>query len=307
MISVDELNPVFGKPTHSNDGSGPNEGVSWKRFMEYVFSAFRERREPFLDRKSDDPGEPDDEDDDGDKKSLPKPGSSDEEKSLKAFETLFDLMLRDGNSAKHALTAFELTRYVCDRLSPPAAQIKVWLESLIDAICYAECPAEHRSAVAAGILSLLGAGPVDKSSLRKNRARLLRIGVDITGPAPLEEEACGFLVVITPGTTFADLWSQLGGVRTFAEQIGDYLLAYRQNTPVVGNLDFEKEAPDEWPILRAALGPGSARNRILITPKTMTSCPKCHIGLPRIEVNKLLQIHVATAKNCCNRVIVCGE
>jgi hypothetical protein len=305
MIRVDELNPVFGKPTQNNGGSGTGEGLSWRRFMEYVLSAFRERRGPF-DPKLEDSDEPDDEPDDkGGKKPPPPPplGGSDDEKPLKEFEKLLEMMLCSGN----AITAFELTRYVCDRLRPPAVKIRGWLESLVDGICHADCPAENQAAVAAAILSLLGAGSVDKPSLRKTRSRLLRIGVDLTGLAPLEEEAFGFLDVIAPEATFAELWSQLGAVRTFAEQIGDYLLAYQENTPIDSNLDFETATPDEWPILHAALGPGPARNRILITQKALASCPKCHIGLPKIEANKLQQFHVATARNCCSRVIVCGE
>ena len=93
--------------------------------MDHVLAAFRERREPFAGRDEDRPTEDDEEDNDrtaGDDAPAVDPA---EEQSLKNFELLFELLLNAENEAKHAITAYELTRYVCERLRPEPDRIRM--------------------------------------------------------------------------------------------------------------------------------------------------------------------------------------
>ena len=82
-------------------GSASEEG-SWRRFMELVFSAFRERRGPFggLDnRKGDDE---DDDDVDRPQDARPDPGIP---RALENFKKLFDYLLKPQVGERHALLA----------------------------------------------------------------------------------------------------------------------------------------------------------------------------------------------------------
>jgi hypothetical protein len=40
---------------------------------------------------------------------------------------------------------------------------------------------------------------------------------------------------------------------------------------------------------------------------TTEACPRCHITLPRGEIQKLQSTGIATAKNCCHRIVVVKE
>jgi hypothetical protein len=46
-IAVAELDPAYAIPVASHLAVHASEGAGWRRFMEHVFAAFRERREPF--------------------------------------------------------------------------------------------------------------------------------------------------------------------------------------------------------------------------------------------------------------------
>ena len=96
-------------------------------------------------------------------------------------------------------------------------------------------------------------------------------------------------------------------MRTFREQTKAYLTALERKTPSTEYVDLEQAAPTEWPILRAAFESNSARSRILVAQEGTSACPRCHRALPKIEIFKLHTVHIATATNCCGRVIVCGD
>jgi hypothetical protein len=304
-ISVAELDPAYAIPVASHFAVHTSEGAGWRRFMEHVFAAFRERREPFGGTPSGRLRE-DDEDELG---NIEEPAQLDPEvgRSLEVFEQLLALMLRTENASRHAFTAFDLTHYVSDRLQPDAATIVVWLERLIETLSHIPCPAERREEVVAGILTVLGAAPRGGASLRKARTRLIRIGADLRGNAPPQTAARGFQSALPPSVAFEDLWTEVQGVRTFREQTKAYLTALERKTPSTEYVDLEQAAPTEWPILRAAFESNSARSRILVAQEGTSACPRCHRALPKIEIFKLHTVHIATATNCCGRVIVCGD
>jgi hypothetical protein len=55
------------------------------------------------------------------------------ERSLETFTKFFELLLSTRNAPRHALIAFDLTQYVCERLQPDFGTVKHWLERLLTA------------------------------------------------------------------------------------------------------------------------------------------------------------------------------
>ena len=47
-----------------------------------------------------------------------------------------------------------------------------------------------------------------------------------------------------------------------------------------------------------------SRNRIVELSHWQESCPRCHISLPTSEIFKLQSLCIATAKNCCRRILI---
>ena len=302
-VSVAELNSSFAVRSGSGIGSEPSEGASWRRFMENVFSAFREKRGPFgrtgTGRKGDD------DDDDGDDEGGSDSGETDPEvlRSLETFGKLFELLLSSGNITRHALLAFDLTQYICERLQPDFEIARIWLERLVDTLANGLVPAERREEVAAAILALLACGhPI--VGARNARARLLRLGYTVSGDAPQQERAHGFQSVLIQTVGWAEIWEEIQAVRTFHEQVQSYLLALKTGQRSQDYDDLRAAAPEEWPVLQAALDSPASHNGILIFDKWVDSCPLHHMTFPLNEISKLRTIGIATAKYCCSRVLI---
>jgi hypothetical protein len=304
-IPVAELDPIFAMSVPTSGGLKSSEDIAWKRFMEHVFAAFRERRDAFASGHEgvleDDDEKGDGEEEDGEIVMVVDPAAA---HALKIFETLFELMLSEENESKHAVTAYELMRYVCDRLKPDPSKVRKWLARVADAFTRVECPPESRENIAAVFLSLLGTGPQDNASLRKARSRLLRIGIQMSGPAPSLTHAHSFQDIMLPGLTFDHLWPAVQNIRTFSEQVKEYLGALHRNAPSTGYPDFEREAREEWPTLRDAIVSENARKRLRVIKQQSDACPKCHMILAIFERNKLRSVHVATCRSC-GRIIIC--
>ena len=82
------------------------------------------------------------------------------ERSLVAFEKLFELMLKPGaGGAARGSWLFISGITSAERLQPDAAQATRWIEKLIPALLKAGVPTERRSDVAAAVLALLTASP----------------------------------------------------------------------------------------------------------------------------------------------------
>src|SRR5206468_10249406 len=102
-----------------------------------------------------------------------------------------DLLTKDDASSRNAITAFDLTQYVCGRLAPEAAQAKEWLERLVTVLLKAGVPPERRDDVAAAVLTVLGISP-DATSCRWARGCLLRLGIDLTAEPPPADGVRGY-------------------------------------------------------------------------------------------------------------------
>lgn len=290
--------------------SGPSlEGRAhgnWVRFMEHIFWAFRQKREPLTTRMNSG-ARTEKEEEEGDE---PGPDSSSDadaaaaiEKSLAVFERLFDLLVSDEPSARNAMVAFDLTHYICGRLQPDVGHVKNWLNRLIPALLKTGVPTDRRDDVAATILLLAGVS-AEVNGYRWARHCLLRMDIDFSVGIPPMDGVSGFSGVLPQRATAAVSWSSVQQIRTFSEQVRAYLLALKDGKPSSEYCELAKEAVEEWPVLEDALTSAPARTRILELNRFQESCPCCHISLPTSEAFKLKSLCVATAKNCCRRVIV---
>jgi hypothetical protein len=275
---------------------------NWSRFMNHVFMAFREKRGPFATTNTADKGE-----EEGGEDVEAEPDSSADdpaiERSLSVFDQLFDLLLSSEGTSRNAMVAFDLTQYVCERLRPEVRRVKAWLERLINALLRASVPAERRDDVAAAIL-LLSAMGQEQSGYRWARNCLLRMNIDFSGNIPSTKGVQGFQSILSQNVALDELWTRLQAIRTYPEQVRAYLNALKNYKPATGYGDLAKEAREEWPTLEDAFTSESSRKRILELAHWRESCPHCHISLPTSEVFKLQSFCIATAKNCCRRIII---
>jgi hypothetical protein len=174
MIPVAELNSSYAVPTPGSIGCEIGDGTNWKRFMDHVFAAFREKRGPFDPTRSD-RKEEDEDDDDIDGASDSEPVDPAIERSLETFDKLFELLLSDRNAPRHALLAFDLTQYICERLQPDLAIAKAWLERLVTVLARGTPPAERRQDIAAAILVLAACGSAPNSVRNTSPIGLFRL------------------------------------------------------------------------------------------------------------------------------------
>ena len=224
-------------------------------------------------------------------------------RSLNFFKKLFDLLTKDGAPTNNMLTAFDLTQYVCDRLRPEPAQVKGWLEKLILVLVSSGVPLERHDDIAAAVLVALGVAP-DVGRCRWARSCLLRLGVDFANEPPAADGVRGYQAVLLQQATFAEPWARLAALRTFPEQVASYRQALEEGTPSDGYPDLPREVQEEWPVLEAAFTSPQARRGIVFTSSSHEVCPRCHIKLPSGEIYKIQSRGIATAKNCCRRIVI---
>ena len=274
---------------------------NWSRFIEHILAAFRDPRGPLEDK---DTGRAID-DDDEPRNDSTEPQGEDPAivRSLNFFTKLFDLLTKDGAPVRNMLTAFDLTQYVCDRLRPELAQVKRWLEQLIRVLVNSSVPLERRDDIAAAVLVVLSVEP-DVGRCRWARSHLLRLGVDFANEPPTADGVRGYKAVLLTQVSFTELWARLAALRTFPEQVASYRQALEEGTPSDGYPDLPREVHEEWPLLAAALTSPQARRRIVFTSGSHEVCPCCYIKLPTVEIQKLRSCGIATAKNCCRRIVI---
>jgi hypothetical protein len=270
--------------------------------MNHVFMAFRQKRGPFAGTETGEKGE----DEGGEDAEAGSDTSADDpaiERSLSVFDQLFNLLLSSEITPRNSKVAFDLTQYVCERLRPEVTRVKSWLERLVNAMLKVGVPAERRDDAAAAILLLLGMWQ-ETSGYRWARDCLLRLNVDLSGDVPSAKGVQGFQSILPPNVPLDELWAGLKRIRTYPEQVRAYLIALKNGKSVTGYGDLAKEAREEWPILEEAFKSEISRKRILELSHWRESCPRCQISLPTSEVFKLQSLRIATAKNCCRRVLI---
>ena len=309
-ILVAELSDVAVAAAAAAAGGHKGSKGSWSRFMEHIFAAFREKRGPFGKAGAGGKGDDDRDEDDlnGDDDRDDRQGRDEEDdpaiaRSLAAFERLFDLLLRPDAETRQAIIAFDLAQYICERLQLDAAQASRWLEKLIPALLKAGVPPERRDDVAAAVLAGLGMSPTP-ARLRWARTCLLRLEVDLSGNPLSSDGVRGFQSALPPTRSFAEFWSQLQSIRTYAEQVRSYLAALNNGGSSGEFGDLAQAAEEEWRALEAALKSKDSAKKIIVLDRFVESCPRCYIALPLSEVGKLRSVGVATSKNCCRRILI---
>ena len=142
-IAVSTLNSAHALHHIERTGSGGSGAASWSRFMQCVFSAFREKRGPLGQAGAGHKG-----DDDDDETQDPKEAARTArfvQNSLANFEKLLDLLLSDENAPTYAMSALDLTQYVCQRLQPYAGTARRWVNRVVGS--RAACLLERRPRV----------------------------------------------------------------------------------------------------------------------------------------------------------------
>jgi hypothetical protein len=127
---------------------------------------------------------------------------------------------------------------------------------------------------------------------------------DVSGVVPSTLGVSGFTAALTATGTAADTWTRVQQIRTYQEQVRTYLLAMNAGKPSDGYDELAKQISEEWQVLGDALTSTSARSRVLLLTRYSDFCPLHQISLPTSEAYKLKSFCVATAKNCCGRVLL---
>jgi hypothetical protein len=278
--------------------------TSWSRFMDHIFAALRQNRGPFGRASAAGKGEDDDDETDGSEPAEPDVEDPAIQKTLMVFDRLFEVLLKPGSAPRQIITAFDLAGYICERLQPERSQAMSWLQQLIKSLLDAGVPPERRDDVAAAIMILLGTDVVPR--LRSARGSLLRLNMDLSGGPPLSDSVLGFQSVLPQRKTFSELWSQVQEIRTYPELVRAYLEALRKGGSTTEFPELAQAAKEEWPALKAALASATPPRNIIEAKIFSEACPKCHLGLPTSEVSKLQSVGIATARNCCGRIIIWG-
>ena len=119
MVAVVELDSGYADslPAKSVHGAGDR---NWSRFMDHVFLAFQERRGPFGQTSTGRKG-----------KTRTKTRKAVRNRPLMIRQSngrsqysidSFDLLLSYEGAPRHAMVAFDLTQYICERLQPEPAR-----------------------------------------------------------------------------------------------------------------------------------------------------------------------------------------
>ena len=303
LVRIDALGGDYADAIAAIKTQSTTAHRNWSRFIEHILAAFRAPRGPLeyrgTGRAIDDDDEP--------RKDSTEPRGEDPAiaRSLNFFTKLFDLLTKDGSPARNVLTAFDLTQYVCDRLRPELAQAQEWIEKLIRVLVNSNVPLERRDDIAAAVLVALGVEPEpDDRRCRWARSCLLRLNVDFANEPPTSDGVRGYQAVLLQQATFTELWARLEDLRTFPEQVASYRQALEKGMPSDGYPDLPTEVHEEWPLLEAALTSPQALREIVFTSDSHEVCPRCYIKLPSVEIQKLQSCGIATAKNCCRRIVI---
>jgi len=303
-IAVNELNSTHAVSLARTAESNTTGAVTWRRFIDHVLAAFRQRRGPFGGSLMGRPGDDEDEDASGDSDDTKKADPA-VARSLEVFNKLFELMLSPGNVSRHGMIAFDLAQYVCERLQPDHDVARAWLERLVETLSRTKIPGERAQDIAAAVLLLLACDG-KPNQVRAARVRLFRIGVSVIGALPSMETVHGFQSTLLQTIGVSEAWNELQSARTFAEQVRAYLAALKAGEASTEYSDLPAAASEEWCILRDAIGSPEVAESILVLDEWSDACPRHNMTLPLGEIHKLRSVGIATTKNCCQRVLICA-
>lgn len=275
----------------------------WSRFLDQVFAAFRQPREAFHSI-GDDSTEDGEADEPQSREKMPDALNLISEKTFGTFSQLFELLTKDDSPPRYAEVAFDLTGYICARLTPELIRARAWLVAVIRAWLNCGVRSERREDVAAAILTVLGTAP-DADRMRWARHSLLRLGRELSDVPPPAQVVHNYQTVLLQRESFADLWEKVREVRTLEEQLHAYVKALKSGAASPDSYrDLPDAAPEVWPVLAQALTSIQARMNLIFIKKSEDKCPIHYTLLPRLEIDKLQTVGIAMAKNCCGRVII---
>ncbi|MEO9781609.1 MAG: hypothetical protein ABJH07_03005 [Sedimentitalea sp.] len=299
-IAVSQLGRAS-SPLAGKIDSEKRVGAAWERFLSALFSSMRKRRGSFPEAKGEGSGDDDDLPSPSDAAQRKKKFEKEKKRTLKNFEKLFDRLTKNSSSSYFAFTALNLANYICDRLAPDYPLAKIWLrQAMVSCLRHGVSEAERELVACAVFLFHACEGRDDAP--KNARRSLLKIGFNFDAGPPNLDELGGFLDILGSRINTKDFFLKIALTRTFQEQVHSYLelLEHGRATGEFADL----RALEEWSVLESALANSGQRQKLLLIPKPQSSCPKCHIALPKAEYGNLLSKSVCTARNCCRRVIV---
>ena len=124
------------------------------------------------------------------------------------------------------------------------------------------------------------------------------------GNPPAGDGVQGLHAVLPQTKTRDELWPQLQAIRTFPEQVRSYVAALDGKASTGEFPDLPVVAEEEWTLMKQALKPNDGPRKVLVCEKFPATCPEHHLGIPTGEIGKLKAIGIATAKNCCRKVLI---
>lgn len=298
-IDVDTLNSAFAIRVSGESAPEGMGGAGWRRFLDHVLATFREKRGPFRQPALVES------DEDEDVADTPVDATTDPAvpRLMESFGRLFDLLISEGNAPRHALMAFDLTCYMCERLQPDVETARTWLERLLVPLSIGAWPADRIEDVAAAVVIWAGF-KTDAVRIRSARGRLLRLGYSLQGAPPSLDRIHGLLAALRQHTDVDALWQQIRSARTMAEQVKVYVAALEAGCPSAGYEDLQQFAREDWPILKRAIDAPGIRNNIRILDGWTDSCPRCNIGLSPGDATNLRSIGIAKARKCCGDILI---
>lgn len=300
MISLDQLDPIFAHRHQPTQNASSAEGAGWQRFLALVLSAFREKRGA-LSAVEGRPSDDDEEDDVGQTQDAPPDPAI--PRALENFKKLFDYMLSIEGGKRHALLAFEIMRYVCGRLRPDNESVRSWVSRLASVLSRAEGVSERRQDVAAFYLYWFGLGE-EHERARNARSHILRAGYSMAGEGPAIEVLSEVNSILPMKPHVRALWDQLRSARTYPEHMRSFLCAIETGDLSAECDDLAAAIPTEWRVLKEVIANPARKTRVHFIEGFADACPRCAMGLPQAEQNKLRTIGAATAANCCGKILV---
>ena len=188
------------------------------------------------------------------------------------------------------------------RLQPDPERVRGWLERILNQVCASSIDPSRREDVAAAVLVFCG---TDKGRAVQARRRLLRLGWDLDGSPPNGSGAEGFARAVQPMIGAAELWDEVVRRRTPGEEVKALRdLAQAGDREALNASAFPNlvSQESEWKIIEGAFGTARWDRTVRFVSKPI--CPKCYSALPSSEVWKMRAYGLATALNCCGRVLL---
>lgn len=289
-------------------GGGSSNIAAWRRFLELLHGAFRERRGPIHPTPAGDADDPEGEE-------APGEAGSDFDAELrqrqKQVETacneldrLIDVLTAGEASARKMRVAFYMCQFVCDRLRPEAARVIHWLGKVIRGLTKNPLEQDLIQDGAAATLIFACAVNMPNSALYVRNV-LTKIGYRNFDELPTFEGVQGYAECLPPSVPYEALWQEAKSTTTWDEQraafLADLRAGDRDSAAYAGLLDA---VSDLKPKLLAALKNQNAVGDFFIVDDVIEACPKCRRRLPVGQASHLRTYGICKAASCCGNIII---